>query len=99
MQIVKNILVILSVGMILTTYQLQAQEQNSTKIVGYIIAGNVDDKFDEISAEKLTHINYAFANIKDRKISSAIAEEIKIVKHNNVKINFCINYNYIFFFY
>lgn len=47
---------------------LQAQTQKSKKIVGYIVAGNVDEKFDEISAKKLTHINYAFANIKDGKI-------------------------------
>ncbi|MBZ9630503.1 glycoside hydrolase family 18 protein [Salegentibacter sp. LM13S] len=88
MKIVKNILLILSVGIILATCQLQAQEQNSKKIVGYIVAGNVDDKFDEISADKLTHINYAFANIKDGKIIEGNPKDVeRLEKLNRLKKN------------
>ncbi|WP_282018374.1 glycoside hydrolase family 18 protein [Salegentibacter mishustinae] len=83
MKIVKNILLILTLGIILPNWQLQAQKQNSKKIVGYIIAGNVDDKFDEISAEKLTHINYAFANIKDRKIIEGNPQDVERLKKLN----------------
>lgn len=83
MKIVKNILLILSVGIILATCQLQAQEQNSKKIVGYIVAGNVDDKFDEIAAEKLTHINYAFANIKEGKIIEGNPKDVERLKKLN----------------
>ena len=83
MKIVKNILLILTLGIILANWQLQAQEQNSKKIVGYIVAGNVDDKFDEISAEKLTHINYAFANIKDGKIIEGHPKDVERLKKLN----------------
>lgn len=37
-------------------------------IIGYVFPGNRILNVNEIDAEKLTHINYAFANIKDGKI-------------------------------
>ncbi|PRX46355.1 glycoside hydrolase family 18 protein [Salegentibacter salegens] len=58
------------------------------KIVGYIVAGNVDDRFNEIFAEKLTHINYAFANIKDGKIIEGNPKDVeRLKKLNSLKNN------------
>lgn len=65
---------------------LKAQGKQEKKIVAYIISDNVNDKFDEISAEKLTHINYAFANIKDGKIIEGNPEDVeRLKKINNLK--------------
>jgi chitinase len=83
MKIVGNIWILLSVGLIMGNLTIQAQENMPKKIVGYIVAGNVDDKFDEISAEKLTHINYAFANIKDGKIVAGNPKDEKRLKKIN----------------
>ncbi len=51
-----------------SNHSVQAQEKQQKKIIGYIMGDNVDDKFYEISPDKLTHINYAFANISEGKI-------------------------------
>ena len=59
---------------------MKAQGKQEKKIVAYIISDNVNDKFDEISAEKLTHINYAFANIKDGKIIEGNPEDVERLK-------------------
>ncbi|MBZ9729137.1 glycoside hydrolase family 18 protein [Salegentibacter sp. JZCK2] len=62
---------------------LQAQEKQQKKIIGYIMSDNVDDKFDEIAAEKLTHINYAFANIQDGEVIEGNPEDKKRLKKIN----------------
>lgn len=44
------------------------QKQSDRYIIGYVFPGNRVLSAEEIAAEKLTHINYAFANIADGKI-------------------------------
>ncbi|HEY9183806.1 MAG TPA: glycoside hydrolase family 18 protein [Salegentibacter sp.] len=62
--------------------EVQAQEP-SKKIIGYIVGNNVDDKFEEIAAEKVTHINYAFANIKEGKIIEGDPKDTRRLKKIN----------------
>ncbi len=50
------------------TNNLQEERINQYKTVGYI-AGYRDFDFSKIQANKLTHVNYAFANIIDDKVS------------------------------
>lgn len=73
---------LLFLGFILNISTLKAQEN----IVGYIVAGNVDDKFDEITAKKLTHINYAFANIKaGETVAGSPEDKDRLKKINSLK--------------
>lgn len=46
----------------------EAQTDVRKRVVGYV-AGYRDFNFEEIAAEKLTHVNYAFANIVDGKVA------------------------------
>ncbi|SFN59098.1 glycoside hydrolase family 18 protein [Salegentibacter flavus] len=76
----------LFVGFLFNNLEIQSQEKNNKKIIGYIVGGNVDDKFGEISPERLTHINYAFANIKDGKIIFGNSkDEERLKKINSLK--------------
>jgi chitinase len=50
-------------------YKQQPDTSGTDKvIIGYVFPGNRIINPEEIAAEKLTHINYAFANIQDGKI-------------------------------
>lgn len=61
-----------------TSFKAEAQSprvsnitpENSYKVVGYVAGWRNDWTTDNIDASKLTHINYAFADITDGKISS-----------------------------
>lgn len=76
----------LFIGFLFNNLYLQAQEKNNKKIIGYIVGANVDDKFEEISAKKMTHVNYAFANIKDGKIIMGNPkDEDRLKKINSLK--------------
>ncbi|WP_457865355.1 glycoside hydrolase family 18 protein [Salegentibacter sp. F14] len=68
---------------ICTPWQIYPQEKTNKKIIGYIVGHNVDDKFAEISAQKLTHINYAFANIKNGKIIEGDPKDTQRLKKIN----------------
>jgi len=69
------ILCITSIILLLNTTQLFGQSSNNDyKIVGYI-AGWHDWSTDMIDAQKLTHINYAFADIQDGKVSSYLEND------------------------
>jgi len=46
----------------------KAKTQQDRYIIGYVFPGNRVLNADEIAAEKLSHINYAFANIQEGKI-------------------------------
>lgn len=90
----------LSVLMILITScsGIQSDKKNPAQpnryIIGYVFPGNRILNSDEIAAEKLTHINYAFANIKDGKIIEGFlkdAENFKVLnslkgRNPNLKI-------------
>lgn len=65
----------ITIFMLFSSAQLFAQNSNSEyKIVGYV-AGWHDWSTDMIDAEKLTHINYAFADIQDGKVSSYLEND------------------------
>ncbi|MCG2590265.1 glycoside hydrolase family 18 protein [Rhodohalobacter sulfatireducens] len=69
------LLCITSIILLLTTTQLFGQSSNDDyKIVGYV-AGWHDWSTDMIDAQKLTHINYAFADIQDGKVSSYLEND------------------------
>ncbi|NBC04879.1 MAG: chitinase [Bacteroidetes bacterium] len=69
------ILCITSIILLLNTTQLFGQSSNNDyKIVGYV-AGWHDWSTDMIDAEKLTHINYAFADIQDGRVSSYLEND------------------------
>jgi len=69
------ILCITSIILLLNTSQLIGQSSNNDyKIVGYV-AGWHDWSTDMIDAEKLTHINYAFADIQDGRVSSYLEND------------------------
>ena len=70
---------LLFLGFVLNHWTIKAQE----KVVGYIVAGNVDDKFDEINANKLTHINFAFANINEGKIVEGNSKDTERLRKIN----------------
>ncbi|TDN87584.1 chitinase [Salegentibacter sp. 24] len=77
--------------------EINAQDEHNKKIVGYILGGNVEEKFDEISPQKLTHINYAFANIKEGKIVAGNPkdkkrlEKINLLKKDNPDLKILIS--------
>ncbi len=47
---------------------LKAEKSDKKYVIAYIFAEDEIIDSDDIAAEKLTHINYAFADIKDGKI-------------------------------
>ncbi|MFV0555135.1 MAG: glycoside hydrolase family 18 protein [Mangrovibacterium sp.] len=61
---------LLLAGLLSACNSKKAQQTENTRkrVVGYV-AGYRDFDFNSIAAEKLTHINYAFANIVDGKVA------------------------------
>ncbi|MBS9766250.1 MAG: glycoside hydrolase family 18 protein [Flavobacteriaceae bacterium] len=52
---------------VLTLFSCQKQEEKKYNVVAYV-AGYRDFDFSTIDAERITHINYAFANVIDGKV-------------------------------
>ncbi len=76
--------------LILSSLIISCSESNSEKqkpekyIVGYLFPQDSLINGNDIAVEKLTHINYAFANIKDGKIAQGFKndlENFKILNH------------------
>ena len=71
---------------ILSILIISSSDSNSTKqksgkyIVGYLFMKDSLLNGNDIAAEKLTHINYAFANIKDGKIAQGFKNDLENFK-------------------
>ncbi|MCX2680092.1 glycoside hydrolase family 18 protein [Galbibacter sp. EGI 63066] len=74
-------------GIFLLIYALgHSQDQKTYTIVGYVYSGHINNTADSIAVEKLTHINYAFANIKDGKIIEGHSKDsLRLAKINTMK--------------
>ncbi|NER12844.1 hypothetical protein GWK08_05290 [Leptobacterium flavescens] len=53
------------------------------KIIGYVAGGRLDANPQSVDAKKLTHINYAFADIRDGKVSEIAESDAKNLKYLN----------------
>ena len=70
--------------LILSCSDSDSTKENSGKyIVGYLFMRDSLLNGDDIAAEKLTHINYAFANIKDGKIAQGFKNDLENFKTLN----------------
>ena len=59
---------------------------NSNKIIAYVMGGNNDWGATNEKAKQITHINYAFANIKDGKVVEGnVSDEENLKKLNDLK--------------
>ena len=66
---------------LITSCSSNSTNQNSKKyIVGYLFMKDSLLNGNDIAAEKLTHINYAFANIKDGKIAQGFKNDLENFK-------------------
>ena len=62
-----------------------SKSQQDYRIVGYVFGPRMDDP-ESIQAEKLTHINYAFANIENGRIVEGFPEDsLRLKKLNGLK--------------
>src|SRR6056297_509342 len=72
-------------------------QENTYKVVGYVAGWRNDWSSDNIDAAKLTHINYAFADIVDGKIASyldndeANFEVLNSLKQDNPNLKILIS--------
>ena len=59
---------------------------NSNKVIAYVMGGNNDWGATNEKAKQITHINYAFANIKDGKVVEGyVSDEENLKKLNDLK--------------
>ena len=72
-------------------------QENSYKVVGYVAGWRNDWSSDNIDAAKLTHINYAFADIVEGKVASyldndkANFEALNLLKQDNPDLKILIS--------
>lgn len=68
------------IGAVLPSWQALAQTPASAVIIGYVFPRNELIVPSEIAADKLTHINYAFADVKDGRIVEGFTRDAENFK-------------------
>ncbi len=75
----RNILILLSILLFACNNSVE-QSDNEKYVIGYIFVTDTLIDAADIPAEKFTHINYAFANIKDGKVVEGFSRDEKNYK-------------------
>lgn len=86
---VNKILVLLVFGTILVAMKMPIEQKNKKPVViGYVTGYSGLINPDQISAQKLTHINYAFVNIKNNQayLDNPTRDSTNFVRLNSLKL-------------
>jgi chitinase len=82
-----TILAISCISMVLLAAKLPNKSKSKPVVIGYVTGYNGLIDINKISAEKLTHINYAFVNIKNNRASldNSRRDSINFIRLNSLK--------------